>query len=52
MRNQTSDLLDSILEHQSAESKGSEVQFLVGTQNFLLVPQSRQDEKHLSLKMK
>ena len=35
--------------HKSADSRKSEVQFLMGIQNFFFVPCSWKDEKHLSL---
>ena len=40
-------LCGSEVKHQSVESKGVRLQFLMETQNFFFVPQ--QDEKHLSI---
>ena len=40
-------LCGSEVKHQSVESKGVRLQFLMETQNFFFVPQ--QDGKHLSL---
>ena len=48
----TSLTIESLWVSGRASERGirqSEVQFLMGTQNFLLVPRSLQDEKHLSL---